>query len=143
MLDLVLHGAQFRKSLGTFFQVVMMRHAIDESTSAASLLDQACRGHSDALQRLTCAIFGELRRLAHSRMRSQRNGHVLQTKALVNEAIVRLLDANVLARSPNRRYLFAAASKAMRVILVNHGRRRRLDPRSTIGDPRIRDRFFA
>ena len=78
------------------------------------LLDQVRQGHPDALKRLTGAIYDELHKLAHSRMRKERNGHVLQTTALVNEAIARLLGGNVLTRAPNRRYLFAAASKAMR-----------------------------
>ena len=75
-------------------------------------------------------------------MRKERNGHVLQTTALVNEAIVRLLGGNVLARAPNRRYLFAAASRAMRVILVDHGRSRRLERRSTLEDTSLLDEIL-
>ena len=120
-----------------------MRLTIDESNNVTLLLDRVRQGDPDALERLTRAIYDELHKLAYSRMKKERNGHILQTTALVNEAIVRLLEGDVLARSPNRRYLFAAASKAMRFILVNHGRRRRLDRRATIDDPRILDEILG
>ena len=44
---------------------------------------------------------------------------------LVNEAVGRLLDADVLHHAPNRRYLFGAVTRAMRHILVDHARKRR------------------
>lgn len=127
----------------SFFQVADMQRTKDDCGDVTLLLDQVRQGHPDALDRLTRSVYDELHKLAHSKMRKERNGHILQTTALVNEAIVRLLDGNVLARSPNRRYLFAAASKAMRFILVNHGRRRRLDRRSTIEDPSLLEEILV
>ena len=42
---------------------------------------------------------------------------------------MRLLDGDVLADVPNRRYLFAAAAQAMRQVLVDHARRRHVRKR--------------
>jgi RNA polymerase sigma factor (TIGR02999 family) len=90
-----------------------------------ALLDEVRVGDDDARDRLVRAIYAELRRIAGGLMHHERPGHTLQPSALVHEAVVRLLDGDVLADVPNRRYLFAAATQAMRQVLVDHARRRR------------------
>jgi RNA polymerase sigma-70 factor, ECF subfamily len=89
-----------------------------------ALLEQARSGNADARERLTRAVYGELRRMAEALMRRERPGHTLQPSALVNEALIRLFDGEVLARARDRRYLFAAAASAMRQVLVDHARAR-------------------
>ena len=101
------------------------------------------QGEPGAIDRLTLAIYDELHKIARSKMRRERNGHLLQTTALLNEAIARLLDGKVLARAPNRRYLFAAASNAMRIVLVNHARLRRQSKVATIEEPNFLDEILA
>jgi RNA polymerase sigma factor (TIGR02999 family) len=90
-----------------------------------ALLGEVRAGDEDAKDRLVRAIYAELRRLACGLMHHERPGHTLQPSALVHEALMRLLDGEVLAEVPNRRYLFAAAAQAMRQVLVDHARRRR------------------
>jgi RNA polymerase sigma factor (TIGR02999 family) len=63
-------------------------------------------------------------------MRQERPGHVLQTTALVNEAYLRLMRVGALERSPDSRYFFAAAARAMRCILVDHARNRHAEARA-------------
>src|SRR5262249_17888166 len=46
-----------------------------------------------------------------------------------NEALIRILDGGALVDAPDRRYLFAAAARAMRDVLVDHVRRRRASKR--------------
>ncbi len=89
-----------------------------------ALLAEAHSGDGEARERLTRAVYGELRQMAGALMRRERPGHTLQPSALVNEAIVRLFEGAALARAQDRRYLFAAAAQAMRQVLVNHARRR-------------------
>jgi RNA polymerase sigma factor (TIGR02999 family) len=89
------------------------------------LLDEARAGSADAHDRLVRAIYGELRRVARGLMHHERVDHTLQPSALVHEALLRLLDGDALADVPNRGYLFAAAARAMRQVLVDHARRRR------------------
>jgi RNA polymerase sigma factor (TIGR02999 family) len=90
-----------------------------------AILNGARSGGADARERLVRAIYAELRRIARGLMRHERPGHTLQPSALVHEALLRLLDGDVLADIPNRRWLFAAAAQAMRQVLVDHARRRR------------------
>jgi RNA polymerase sigma factor (TIGR02999 family) len=89
-----------------------------------SLLQDARAGDDQARARLIEAVYDELHRMAQGLMRHERPGHTLQPTALVNEAVIRLLDENGLARVDNRRYLFGAAAQAMRQVLVDHARRR-------------------
>ncbi len=49
-------------------------------------------GDQAALNQLTPLVHEELRRLAHHYLGGERNGHTLQTTALVNEAYIRLND---------------------------------------------------
>ena len=89
-----------------------------------ALLGEVRDGRADAQERLVRAIYAELRRIAGGLLRREEPGHTLQPSALVHEAVLRLLDGDALADVPNRRYLFAAAAQAMRLVLVDHARRR-------------------
>ena len=97
----------------------------DRRGDLSGLLGEARAGHADARDRLVRAIYGELRRMAGGLMRHERPDHTLQPSALVHEALLRLLGGEALADVPDRRYLFAAAVRAMRQVLVDHARRRR------------------
>src|SRR5689334_16029458 len=51
-------------------------------------------GDRSALEKLTPLVYRELHRLAQAYMRGERAGHALQTTALVNEAYLRLIEAD-------------------------------------------------
>jgi RNA polymerase sigma-70 factor, ECF subfamily len=89
------------------------------------LLEAARAGRKDAGDQLAREIYHELRRVAALLLRRERPDHSLEPSALVNEALLRLFGGSAIAEAPNRRYLFAAAARAMRQILVDHARRRR------------------
>jgi RNA polymerase sigma factor (TIGR02999 family) len=78
-------------------------------------------GDKAALDALIPLVYEELRRLAKYYMRRERQGHTLQTSALVNEAYTRLLDYKKM-RWQDRAHFFAVAAQAMRRILVEHAR---------------------
>jgi RNA polymerase sigma-70 factor, ECF subfamily len=81
-------------------------------------------GDKAALDRLMPLVYDELRRMAHRYVRRERNGHTLQTSALVNEAYLRLAGQ----QNPdwqNRAHFFAVTAHVMRHILIDHARRRR------------------
>ncbi len=98
--------------------------ADDAREDLTVLLAEARSGDTEARERLTRAVYSELRQMAGALMRRERPGHTLQPSALVNEAIVRLFEGEALDRASDRRYLFAAAAQAMRQVLVDHARRR-------------------
>lgn len=78
-------------------------------------------GDQDALDQLTPMVYRELRRLAHGYLAGERQGHVLQTTALVNEAFVRLIDWQQVEWQ-NRAHFFGVAATLMRHILVQFAR---------------------
>lgn len=61
-------------------------------------------------------------------MADERAGHSFQATALVNEAYLRLVDANDVAWH-DRAHFLAVAARAMRRILVDHARTRRAQKR--------------
>jgi len=79
-------------------------------------------GHPQALERLTPLVYDELRRLARSYMRAERGSHTLQATAVVHEAFLRLIQANVALQ--DRVHFFALASRLMRRVLVDHAKSR-------------------
>ena len=88
------------------------------------VLDDVRGGVPGARDRLAEAVYPELRRLAGRLMRRERRGHTLSPSDLAHEGLVRLLADDVLAHPQNRGYLFSAAARAMRRVLVEHHRKR-------------------
>jgi len=81
------------------------------------------KGREDALDELMPLIYRELRRLASEALRGEAEGHTLRTTALVHEAYVRLVGADV--NWEGSRHFMRIAARAMRRVLVDHARRRR------------------
>jgi RNA polymerase sigma factor (TIGR02999 family) len=86
------------------------------------LLSDWRSGQPQALERLTPLVYDELRRLARSYMRTERGSHTLQATAVVHEAFLRLVQANVDLQ--DRQHFFALASRLMRRVLVDHAKSR-------------------
>jgi RNA polymerase sigma factor (TIGR02999 family) len=86
------------------------------------LLSEWRSGEPKALERLTPLVYDELRRLARNYMRTERGGHTLQATAVVHEAFMRLIQANVALQ--DRAHFFALASRLMRRVLVDHAKSR-------------------
>ncbi len=85
-------------------------------------------GDGAALESLMEAVYGELRRLAHSYLRRERPGNTLQSTALVHEAYLRLIDQKNVTWQ-NRAHFFGIAASMMRRILVDHARSRKASKR--------------
>ncbi len=86
--------------------------------------------HGDvaALDQLTPFVHAELHHLAKRYMAGERQGHILQTTALVNEAYLRLIEwRNVEWQS--RAQFFGLAAQIMRRILVDFARARQREKR--------------
>ncbi len=94
----------------------------DGQHEVTQLLQAAGAGDSRAARSLLPLVYEELRKLARARMANEPADHTLQATALVHEAWLRLVgDAPVEWR--DRGHFFAAASEAMRRVLVDHARR--------------------
>lgn len=88
------------------------------------LLINWCDGDQTALEALAPLVERELRRLAHSFMRKEHPGHILETAALVNEAFIGLVNQDRV-RWQNRAHFFGIAGQIMRRILSNYARDQR------------------
>ena len=94
-----------------------------EAAEITGLLKAWRRGDSAALDRLTPLVYEQLHRMARGYMRTERAGHTLQATALVNEAFLRLVDAQDLDWT-DRAHFFAVCARVMRRILVDAARSR-------------------
>jgi RNA polymerase sigma factor (TIGR02999 family) len=80
------------------------------------------KGESTLAEELLPLVYQELRRLATAKLAQESPGQTLQPTALVHEAYIRLVDADM--RWDNRGHFFAAAARSMRQILVNRAIRK-------------------
>jgi len=85
------------------------------------MLKEWSAGDASALDRLTPIVYAELHRLARRNLAGEREGHLLQPSALVNEAFMRLMGAAPLDWS-GRAHFFAASARLMRQILIDFAR---------------------
>jgi RNA polymerase sigma factor (TIGR02999 family) len=99
-----------------------------------ALLSRWNGGDADALKELLAVVHDELRRLAGSLLRRERQDHTLQPTELVHEAYLRLAGLQEMPFE-GRRHFYGAAAEAMRRILVDHARQRNADKR---GGPHAR-----
>jgi RNA polymerase sigma factor (TIGR02999 family) len=91
---------------------------------ASELLKSIEQGDAQAAKKLLPIVYEELRRLAKSRLASEKPGHTLQATDLVHEAYKRLVDvADGEAEKWNSAgHFFGAAAEAMRRILIDRAR---------------------
>src|SRR3977135_787907 len=95
-----------------------------DTPGLTELLSDWQQGDQQALAKLTPLVYDELRRIAHRYVQRERNGHTLETTALVNEAYLRLAGQKNIGWQ-NRSHFFAFTAQVMRHILIDHARRRR------------------
>ena len=120
-----------------------MRLTIDEGSTVTLLLDRVRQGDPGALEELTRTIYGELRKLAYSRMKRERNGHILQTTALVNEAIVPPSGGQCAGPISQPARTSSLPLRRPCVAFSSATGKARLDQRATIDDPRILDEILV
>jgi RNA polymerase sigma factor (TIGR02999 family) len=97
-------------------------------SEVTQILEAIQQGDAKAAEDLLPLVYQELRKLAAQRMAREQPGHTLQATALVHEAWLRL-GADAQPAWQNRAHFFAAASEAMRRILVERARRKQREKR--------------
>jgi RNA polymerase sigma factor (TIGR02999 family) len=85
-------------------------------------------GDAEAFNTLASLVYDELRLIAHRYMSNERNGHTLQTTALVNEAFLRLVNFRQIEWQ-DRTHFFSVAATLMRRVLVDFARARNYQKR--------------
>lgn len=98
------------------------------------LLQAWRRGDESALEKLTPQVYRELHRAAKGCMRAERDGHTLQTTALINELYLKLTDLKEV-NWQNRAHFFALCASQMRRILTDQARARQSHKRGGGAQP--------
>ena len=88
------------------------------------ILESIEHGDPKAADELPPLVYGELRKLAASKMARESPNQTLQPTALVHEAWQRLVGKDN-PQFANRAHFFSAAAEAMRRILIDNARRKR------------------
>ncbi|MCB1033781.1 MAG: sigma-70 family RNA polymerase sigma factor [Acidobacteria bacterium] len=91
--------------------------------TVTDLLNAWSEGRTDAEEALLEGVYTELRQLAQSYLRKERQDHTLQATELINEAYLRFSKRGS-SGWKDRHHFFAVAAQAMRRVLVDHARRR-------------------
>ncbi len=91
-------------------------------------MERVAAGEHGARDELFAAAYGELRKLAHARLRDGGRNTVLQTTSLVHESYLRFVRAGKLGLQ-DRQAFFAYASKVMRSVIIDAVRERRAERR--------------
>jgi RNA polymerase sigma-70 factor, ECF subfamily len=102
------------------------------------LLQSWRQGDEGALEKLTPQVYRELHRAAKGCMARERDGHTLQTTALINELYLRLSDLKLIDWQ-NRAHFFALCARQMRRILTDQARARRSHKRGSGAQPVLLD----
>jgi RNA polymerase sigma-70 factor, ECF subfamily len=92
-----------------------------DTASVTAQLRAWSRGDPEAGEHVVPFVYSELRNRAIAYLRRERDGHILQPTALVNEAFLRLMDLKQIDWQ-NRSHFFAVSAILMRRILVDYAR---------------------
>jgi len=98
------------------------------------LLQAWRQGDERALEKLTPQVYRELHLAAKRCMARERDGHTLQTTALINELYLRLSDLKLIDWQ-NRAHFFALCARQMRRILTDEARARQSHKRGGGAQP--------
>ncbi len=91
-----------------------------ERQLVTQLLQQWSGGNKQALDELMPVVYQQLHKLAARCMRAERTNHTLRATALVHEAYLKLVDADVAWQ--DRVHFFAVSARLLRNILVDHAK---------------------
>jgi RNA polymerase sigma factor (TIGR02999 family) len=100
---------------------------MSDKQEVTRLLLNLNEGNREVVDELVPLVYAELRRLASSYLRSERENHTLQPTALVHEAFLKLVEQETAWQ--NRTHFFAMAANLMRRILVDYARQHKAEKR--------------
>ncbi len=105
------------------------------SKQVSELLASWNNGDAKAREALMPLVYDELRKLAASHLRRERNDHTLQPTALVHEVYLRLAEQKNV-QWQDKSHCFGVTANLMRRILVDHARAHLADKRGS-GLPKV------
>src|SRR5262245_65255082 len=100
----------------------------EDRSHSSRFLDASLKGEKRAAEELAPLVYEELRALAQRHLKRENPGHTLQATALVNDAYLRLIDAQPEGWN-GKTHFFAVAAATLRRVLVDHARAKRTKKR--------------
>lgn len=91
--------------------------------AVTQLLKATRAGDKEAVNELLPYVYDEMRNIAHKKLRFERNGHTLDTTALVHETYFKLINHDEIEWQ-SRAHFLAVAAMAMKRVLINYAERR-------------------
>lgn len=99
-----------------------LNNNMNETHEITDLLQAWSKGDSHALSKLIPIVDNELRKLAKAKMAKERPGHILQTTALINEALMRLIVGKQIDWQ-SRTQFYGLVAERMRQVLIEYARK--------------------
>ncbi|NBC27971.1 MAG: RNA polymerase subunit sigma-70 [Bacteroidetes bacterium] len=97
----------------------------DESKKAITrLLKSSSAGDKEAVNQLLPLVYDQMRSIAHNKLKFERNGHTLDTTALVHEAYFKLINHEEVEWQ-SRAHFLAISALAMKRILINYAEKKK------------------
>ena len=98
--------------------------------NVTQLLTEWRQGNHEAFVKLQKAIHGEMRQIAHAKLKKEENRPGFQTTDLLHETYVSLL-GNQKGTWESRKHFYCAAAKVMKHILIDAARKRLAEKRGS------------
>jgi len=98
------------------------------SHDVTQLLNELRGGRREAFDKLFPQVYDELRRTAQYLLLKERDGHTLNTTALIHEVYLKLANYQKMEWH-NRAHFYAVAAQAMRHVLISYARQRNAEKR--------------
>lgn len=86
------------------------------------LLKAWSNGDVEALNKLIPLVDRELKKIAHAHMRKERPEHILQTTALMDEALIGLMETDQISWH-DRKHFYSLIARRMHHVLVDYARK--------------------
>ena len=106
----------------TLLKYMSLNNGMNGTHEITELLQAWGRGDSHALSKLIPLVDNELRKIAHGKMANEKAGHILQTTALINEVLMRLIGRKRIEWR-SRTHFYALVTRRMRQVLVEYARK--------------------
>src|SRR4030095_12200048 len=100
----------------------LINNEMPQTHEITALLQAWSNGDSEALAKLIPLVDHELKKIAHAYMRKEKPGHILQTTALIDEALIRLMESKKISWN-DRKHFYSLVAKRMRRVLVDDARK--------------------
>jgi RNA polymerase sigma-70 factor, ECF subfamily len=104
-------------------ECALFENAMTHEHHITELLQAWSKGDPQALEQLIPLVDDELKKIAHAYMSRERPGHPLQTTALVNEALIRLLGGERIEWQ-SRKHFYGLVARRMRQVLIDYANKR-------------------